>query len=52
MMSILRIESMLLDLEHFKVFRTKEGDDDGPRVQSPCCALLPHFAGRVENYRL
>jgi hypothetical protein len=22
------------------------------RVQSPCCALLPHFAGRVENYRL
>jgi hypothetical protein len=30
MMGILRIESMLLDLEHFKVFRTKEGDDDGP----------------------
>ena len=30
MMSVLRIESMLLDLEHFKVFRTKEGDDDGP----------------------
>jgi hypothetical protein len=30
MMSVLRIESMLLDLEHFKVFRTKEGDEDGP----------------------
>jgi hypothetical protein len=30
MMSVLRIESMLLDLEHFKVFRTKEGDNDGP----------------------
>jgi hypothetical protein len=29
-MSVLRIESMLLDLEHFKVFRTKEGDEDGP----------------------
>jgi hypothetical protein len=26
----LRIESMLMDLEHFKVFRTKEGDEDGP----------------------
>jgi hypothetical protein len=26
----LRVESMLYDLEHFKVFRTKEGDDDGP----------------------
>jgi hypothetical protein len=30
MMSVLRIESMLLDLEHFKVFRTKEGDENGP----------------------
>lgn len=30
MMSVLRIESMLLDLEHFKVFRTKEGDEGGP----------------------
>jgi len=30
MMSVLRIESLLLDLEHFKVFRTKEGDDGGP----------------------
>jgi hypothetical protein len=29
-MSVLRIESMLLDLEHFKVFRTKEGDEGGP----------------------
>jgi len=28
--SVLRIESMLLDLEHFKVFRTKEGDEGGP----------------------
>jgi hypothetical protein len=28
--SVLRIESMLLDLEHFKVFRPKEGDEDGP----------------------
>lgn len=26
----LRVETMLLDLGHFKVFRTKEGDDDGP----------------------
>jgi hypothetical protein len=25
-MSVLRIESMLLDLEHFKVFRTKEAE--------------------------
>jgi hypothetical protein len=30
MMSVLRIESMLLDLEHFKVFRAKEGDEGGP----------------------
>src|SRR5205807_5104328 len=30
MMSVLRIESMLLDLEHFKVFRPKEGDEGGP----------------------
>lgn len=30
MMSVLRIESMLFDLEHFKVFRPKEGDEDGP----------------------
>ena len=29
--SVLRVESSLLDLEHFKVFRTKEGDDDGPK---------------------
>jgi len=29
-MSVLRIESMLQDLEHFKVFRPKEGDEDGP----------------------
>jgi hypothetical protein len=28
--SVLRIESMLLDLEHFKVFRGKEGDEGGP----------------------
>jgi hypothetical protein len=27
---LLRIESLLWDLEHFKVFRTKEGDDGGP----------------------
>jgi hypothetical protein len=30
MMSVLRIESMLMDLRHFKVFRTKEGDEGGP----------------------
>jgi hypothetical protein len=30
MRSVLRIESMLMDLEHFKVFRTKEGDEGGP----------------------
>jgi hypothetical protein len=30
MMCLLRIESMLLDLEHFKVFRAKEGDENGP----------------------
>lgn len=30
MASVLRIESMVMDLEHFKVFRTKEGDDEGP----------------------
>ena len=29
--SVLRVESSLLDLEHFKVFRTKEGDEDGPK---------------------
>jgi len=28
--SVLRVESSLLDLEHFKVFRTKEGDEGGP----------------------
>lgn len=28
--SVLRVESSLLDLEHFKVFRPKEGDEDGP----------------------
>ena len=27
---ILRIEDLLMDLEHFKVFRTKEGDEGGP----------------------
>jgi hypothetical protein len=26
----LRIEALLMDLEHFKVFRTKEGDENGP----------------------
>jgi hypothetical protein len=30
-MSVLRVESALADLEHFKVFRTKEGDEQGPR---------------------
>jgi hypothetical protein len=30
MMSVLRVESMLVDLEHHKVFRPKEGDEDGP----------------------
>ena len=29
-MRVLRVESMLLDLGHFKVFRTKEGDEGGP----------------------
>jgi hypothetical protein len=29
--SVLRIESSLLDLEHFKVFRSKEGDEEGPK---------------------
>lgn len=29
--SVLRVESSLLDLEHFKVFRAKEGDEDGPK---------------------
>jgi hypothetical protein len=29
--SVLRIETALLDLEHFKVFRAKEGDEDGPK---------------------
>jgi len=28
--SVLRVESQLLDLEHFKVFRCKEGDESGP----------------------
>lgn len=28
--SVLRVESLLLDLEHFKVFRAKEGDEQGP----------------------
>ena len=28
--SVLRVESSLLDLGHFKVFRTKEGDEGGP----------------------
>src|SRR5438034_5816557 len=35
MMSVLRIESMLLDLGHFKVFRTKEGDPGGPLTYRP-----------------
>jgi hypothetical protein len=26
----LRIEAVVMDLEHFKVFRTKEGDENGP----------------------
>jgi hypothetical protein len=29
--SVLRIESALLDLEHFEVFRAKEGDEGGPK---------------------
>lgn len=33
--SVLRIESMLMDLWHFKVFRTKEGDDNGPLSYRP-----------------
>jgi hypothetical protein len=28
--SLLRVETSLMDLEHFKVFRTKEGDEGGP----------------------
>src|SRR5439155_11030893 len=28
--SVLRVESQLVDLEHFKVFRCKEGDESGP----------------------
>jgi hypothetical protein len=35
MMSVLRIESLLLDLQHFKVFRTKEGDEQGPMSYLP-----------------
>jgi hypothetical protein len=35
MMSVLRIESMLLDLGHFKSFRTKEGDEGGPMSYRP-----------------
>lgn len=35
MMSVLRIESMLFDLAHFKVFRPKEGDEDGPLSYRP-----------------
>jgi hypothetical protein len=35
MMSVLRIESMLLDLRHFKVFRPKEGDEGGPLSYRP-----------------
>jgi hypothetical protein len=30
--SVLRVESLLLDLEHFKVFRSKEGDEAGRRT--------------------
>jgi hypothetical protein len=33
--SVLRVESSLLDLGHFKVFRTKEGDEDGPKSYRP-----------------
>jgi hypothetical protein len=33
--SVLRIESMLLDLRHFKVFRAKEGDAGGPLSYRP-----------------
>jgi hypothetical protein len=35
MMSVLRIESMLMDLWHFKVFRAKEGDEGGPLSYRP-----------------
>lgn len=34
-MSVLRVESMLMDLGHFKVFRAKEGDEGGPRSYRP-----------------
>jgi len=34
-MSVLRIESMLMDLDHFKVFRAKEGDEGGPLSYRP-----------------
>lgn len=30
MMSVLRLETMLIDVRHFKVFRTIEGDEGGP----------------------
>jgi hypothetical protein len=35
MMSILRIEALLMDLQHFKAFRTKEGDEGGPMSYRP-----------------
>jgi hypothetical protein len=35
MMSVLRIESMLMDLWHFKVYRAKEGDEGGPLSYRP-----------------
>jgi hypothetical protein len=47
-MSVLRIESMLLDLDHFKVFRTKEGDDQGPRSYRPLRKGVPDMYRRAE----
>jgi hypothetical protein len=48
MMSVLRIESMLMDLCHFKVYRAKEGDEGGPLSYRPLRKGVADMHRRVE----
>ena len=48
---VLRLESLLRDLRHFKIYRTKEGDPDGPVEYLRMRQGVADVAGRAEASR-